>query len=242
MMKTVELESLEKDVMKILTKNSGKELSEYHIYAEILDIYNLKDPRAKDDLKLNFNVVFRSLPAIYDHIYIIPKKTKDGSEIKYACFTNDKSKIEDHTVEIDLDVKDNYQKDMPLERAVINWIVDNNIDYGLTKEDFKGNTILHYLVLYNDIERIKYIFEQKKDMSFFAKNIQKIRPIDLITDLKISNFVIEKMTEHILDMDKKMEKYNEKMEKKMNRTNEFVFNVFFIFFILFIALIWFRFT
>ena len=46
-MKTVELESLEKDVMKILTKNSGKELSEYHIYAEILDIYNLKDHEQK---------------------------------------------------------------------------------------------------------------------------------------------------------------------------------------------------
>lgn len=242
MMKTVELEIIEKDVMKILTKNNGKELSEYAIYAELLDVYNLKDPRAKDDLKLNFNVVLRSLPSIYDHIYIIPKKTSDGSEIKFACFTNDKSKIEERSNDIVPELKENYQKDMPLERAVINWIVDNNIDYGLTKEDFKGNTILHYLVLYNDLERIKYIFEQKKDMSFFAKNIQKIRPIDLITDLKISNFVIDKMSEYILDMDKKMEKYNEKMEKKMNRTNEFVFNIFFIIFILFIALIWVRFT
>jgi hypothetical protein len=79
-------------------------------------------------------------------------------------------------------------------------------------------------------------------MSFFAKNIQKIRPIDLITDLKISNFVIEKMTEHILDMDKKMEKYNEKMEKQINKTNEYVFNIFSVFFILFIALIWIKFT
>ena len=239
MMKTIELEILEKDVMKILTKNSGKELSEYAIYTELSDVYNLKDPRAKEDLKLNFNVVLRSLPSIYDHIYIILKKTSDGSEIKYACFTNDKSKIEERSNDIVHLIPD--VRDMPLERAVINWIVDNNIDYGLTKEDFKGNTILHYLVLYNDLERIKYIFEQKKDMSFFAKNIQKVRPIDLITDLKISNFVIDKMSEYVLDMNKKMEKYNEKMEKQINKTNEYVFNISFIFFILFISLIWIRF-
>jgi len=240
MMKTVELEIIEKDVMKILTKNSGKELSEYAIYAELSDIYNLKDPRTKDDLKLNFNVVLRSLPSIYDHIYIIPKKTSDGSEIKYACFTNDKTIIEKRSNDIVHLIPD--VRDMPLERAVINWIVDNNIDYGLTKEDFKGNTILHYLVLYNDLERIQYIFEQKKDMSFFAKNNQKIRPIDLITDLKISNFVIDKMSEYVLDMNKKMEKYNEKLEKQINKTNEYVFNISIIFLILFISLIWIRFT
>jgi hypothetical protein len=240
MMKTIELESIEKDVMKILTKNSGKELSEYSIYTELSDIYNMKDPRAKDDLKLNFNVVLRSLPSIYDHIYIIPKKTSDGSEIKYACFTNDKTKIEERSNDIVHLISD--VRDMPLERAVINWIVDNNIDYGLTKEDFKGNTILHYLVLYNDLERIKYIFEQKKDMSFFAKNIQKIRPIDLITDLKISNFVIDKMGEYVLDMNKKIEKYNEKMEKQIIRTNEYVFNIFFVFLFFFISLIWINFT
>ena len=58
----------------------------------------------------------------------------------------------------------------------------------------------------------------------------------------MSESTYDKMSEYILDMDKKMEKYNEKMEKKMIRTNEFVFNAFFIIFILFIALIWVRFT
>ena len=30
---------------------------------------------------------------------------------------------------------------MPLEKEVINWIVDYNIDYSLTKEDLKGKII-----------------------------------------------------------------------------------------------------
>jgi uncharacterized protein with ATP-grasp and redox domains len=78
---------------------------------------------------------------------------------------------------------------MPLEKEVINWIVDNNIDYSITKEDLKGNSILHYLVQYNDVDRINKVISRYDNLSFYSENQEGLRPIDLITSIKISNIL-----------------------------------------------------
>ena len=67
--------------------------------------------------------------------------------------------------------------------------MDENIEKYYSKKDCDENTILHKLVLYNDLERFKKIY-LRDDVSLNDLNNNNKTPIDLITDVKFSNLVI----------------------------------------------------
>jgi uncharacterized CHY-type Zn-finger protein len=48
---------LENDIMKILSRNSDKFLSQYKIYEELLEDLHIKDPYEKNQLKIRLIIV-----------------------------------------------------------------------------------------------------------------------------------------------------------------------------------------
>ena len=215
---------LEIKIMKILTRNSGKMLSQYYIYNELMEEYDLKDPKEKEDLKMDMVIVIRYLPSSFDGV-IARKDEKDCWTVgfKYEKKDNNSDELSSNDFK-DVDETSPLKKEgMPLEKSVVNWIVDNNIDYGLTKEDLKGNTILHYLVLYNDLERIKIVLNHNTKLSFFNENQDKIAPIDLVKDIAIYSYIMKnfrkEMNQVLSEIITAHNKNNKELEKAFQDKN-----------------------
>lgn len=211
---------LEIKIMKILTRNLGKMLSQYYIYNELMQEYDIKDPKEKEDLKMDMIIVISYLMSSFDGV--IAKK--DEKDCWTVGFLNKEKSSEEIPLNDFKDVEETSplkKENMPLEKAVVNWIVDNNIDYGLTKKDLKGNTILHHLVAYNDLERIKIVLASNTKLSFFDENNDKITPVDLIKDMSISSFVIKNLHKRInKNIDIQNENYNIIAKNFQNKDNE----------------------
>ena len=216
-------EQLEVEITKIAYRQKENvPLTQYKLYADLLDVYDLKDPQSKNDLKMNTLIVMRHLQTLYDDFKLI---NEDGllsvvlinKEEPYINITNiyNSSNINENL--------SNKNDSMPLEKEVINWIVDYNIDYSITKEDLKGNSILHYLVQYNDVDRIIKVLIKYDNLSFYSENQDGVKPIDLITNIKISNIVINQLNEKqqylikdIAELKEKNEIISKKYEKSIN--------------------------
>lgn len=178
---------LENDIMKILTRNSDKFLSQYKIYDELIEDLDIKDPYEKEQLKIRFIIVLKQLSSIYDNINL-----SSQNKIMYAKFCID-SFIDDQVdVPINESKTDIINEEMPNELSVVQFIIDNKLTQFYSKKDFEGNTILHTLVKYSDIGRIEEIMNYE-NISFFDKNKAEITPLDLITDIRISNLLIKNL-------------------------------------------------
>ena len=192
-------DKLETNMMKVLTKEPDRLFTQYELYAKLLDEQEIKDPIEKENLKFRFLIVLRKLSSTFDGVQILNKngilnatfktvdKLDDSSDKKNDFDLNsDKDYLED-------DIKENHN-DMPSEISVIQFIIDENITKYYSKKDYDGNTILHKLVLYNDLERFKKIY-LRDDVSLYDLNNNDKTPIDLITDIKISNLLISHLIE-----------------------------------------------
>ena len=175
---------LENDIMKILSRNSDKFLSQYKIYDELLEDLDIKDPYEKDQLKIRLIIVLKQLSSMYNNISVSLK-----NKIMYAKFCIDslpEEPFEESTK------SQNESEDMPNELSVVQFIIDNKLIQFYSKKDFEGNTILHTLVKYSDFNRVEEIMNYE-NISFFDKNKAEITPLDLITDIKISNLLIKNL-------------------------------------------------
>jgi hypothetical protein len=226
-----DFEKLEIEITKIAYRQpENVPLTQYALYAELLSVYELKDPHSKNDLKMNTLIVMRHLQTLYDDFQLI---NQDGvlSVIlidKDEPYTNINNRYNSSNINDNTSIKNDS---MPLEKEVVNWIVDNNIDYSITKEDLKGNSILHYLVQYSDVDRINKVLVKYDNLSFYGENHDGITPLDLITSIKISNIVILQLNEKqeilINDINKLNDKYeiitknNEKSIYEINKWNYF---------------------
>ena len=175
---------LENDIMKILTRNSDKFLSQYKIYDELLEDLDIKDPYEKNQLKIRLIIVLKQLSSIYNNISVSLQ-----NKIMYAKFCID-SLPEEHIEESTK--SQNESEEMPNELSVVQFIIDNKLTQFYSKKDFEGNTILHTLVKYSDVNRVEEIMNYE-NISFFDKNKADITPIDLITDIRISNLLIKNL-------------------------------------------------
>ena len=142
---------------------------------------------------MNMSIVMRHLSVLYNDFKLI----NNNGVLSIILLDNEKPFIDNQfnaeNINTDTSVK---SEAMPLEKEVVQWIIDNNIDYSITKEDLKGNSILHYLVIYNDFERINKVLNKYDNLSFFARNNEGFRPIDFITNIKISNIVLTQLYEN----------------------------------------------
>jgi len=226
-------EQLEIEITKIAYRQKVNiPLTQYTLYAELLTVYDLKDPHSKNDLKMNTLIVMRHLQTLYDDFKLI---NEDGV-LSIVLLDKNEPYINITNVYNSSNINANSSTkndSMPLEKEVINWIVDNNINYSITKEDLKGNSILHYLVQQNDIDRINKVLSNYDNLTFFAENHAGIRPLDLITSITISNIVITKLNEkqeyltnEITKLNEKYEVINKRYENSINELNKW--NYFFL--------------
>lgn len=223
-----DFEKLEVEITKIAYRQEENvPLTQYALYAELLSVYDLKDPQLKNDLKMNTLIVMRHLQTLYNDFKLI---NQDGV-LSVILVNKDEPYINIDNRFNSANINDNSS--MPLEKEVINWIVDNNIDYSLTKEDLKGNSILHYLVQQNDVNRINKVLFRYDNLSFYSENQDGLRPVDLITSIKISNIVISQLNDkkeflinEIKNLSEKYEIINKKNEKSIYELNKW--NYFFL--------------
>ena len=214
-------DQLEIEITKIAYRQKvNVPITQYTLYSELLNEYDLKDPKLKNDLKMNTLIVMRHLQTLYDDFKLI-----DENDV-LSVILIDKNKPFINNIFNSSNINENFSTkndSMPLKKDVINWIVDNNIDYSITKEDLIGNTILHYLVQNNDVDRIKIVLDKYPNLSFYSKNQNGIRPIDLITSFKVSNIVIFHLNNEINELNENYIIINKKYNNSINELNKWIY-------------------
>jgi len=236
-----DFEQLEVEITKIAYRQKvNVPLTQYALYAELLTVYELKDPNSKNVLKMNTLIVMPHLQTLYNDFKLVDENGLLSVVLldKDEPFVNITNKYNTHNINDNLNNNPLAKNDsMPLEKEVINWIVDNNIDYSITKEDFKGNTILHYLVQYNDVDRIITVLHKYDNLSFYTENQEGIKPIDLITSFKISNLVIFQLNEKQKELTTENIELNEKYDIINKKYQEVNYGFSYIYFLIMIILI-----
>ena len=171
---------LEDNILKILTRNIGTYRSQFMIYDDLIQDLELdiKNPFEKENFKKKVLTVLRVLSDTYNNIMVINK-----NNILYACFS------EKENVEYEFTEEDEVIKDNTWETSIINSIIDENNEDFIYKKDYVGNTLLHSLILNNDLNRIKKTFHKLKIMSN-EKNLNNQTPIEIINNQKINNFFL----------------------------------------------------
>ena len=227
-----DFEKLEVEITKIAYRQKvNVPLTQYALYAELSTVYDLKDPHSKNDLKMNTLIVMRHLQTLYNDFKLVDENGLLSVVLldKDEPFVNISNKYNTHNINDNVNPLAKNDS-MPLEKEVINWIVDNNIDYSITKEDLKGNTILHYLVQYNDVDRIIKVLHKYDNLSFYTENQEGIKPIDLITSFKISNLVIfqlnekqQELTTEIVELNENYDIINKKYQTAINEFKSIYF-------------------
>lgn len=181
------LNDLETEITKIAYRQEvNKPLSQYALYSELLEVYKTKDIYSKNTLKINMLIIMRNLPILYDGFKVI-----NNNDTLSIVLLDEERPFSYDDIEVNTPLPSKNNESMPLEGEVIRYIVDNNICNKMPKGDFNGNTLLHYLVKLGDLERINTVLIKNPELSFFDKNKDDISPIDLNSDIKVTNLVLK---------------------------------------------------
>jgi hypothetical protein len=208
---TTVIDKLQTNIMKILTRNSGQYLSQFEIYNNLLDDLELKDPVEKENLKIRFLMILRQLSYFFDDVKVVNK-----NDVLYVAFSPEK----DTSVEEVKVPEQTTENKMPSEMVVINFIIDNRIKEYYFKKDYNGNTILHSLVIANDIERIEKLYYEFEKFIYEKNNLGET-PMDLISGFKVNNFFLKRMSQQIKEQElqisklKELEQNNSLLTKRM---------------------------
>jgi hypothetical protein len=119
--------------------------------------------------------------------YKLPKKDFIDLELPEKI-TSTTLEIDSENNKLSIDKKLSDDTSFPTETQVIQFIVDNDIKSFLFRKDYQGNTILHSLIIDCDATRIENLLKTCF-YSFIEKNNAGKTPLDLITDIKVSNVV-----------------------------------------------------
>jgi hypothetical protein len=187
----ISFDDMETKIMSILWANQGKEYSQFTLFNKLIedkyDIQNLKC--ISPDFKAKFLLVLRNLKSRYDDLEI--NKNNNTFYIKCGNETNSKPNIfEDKEYVYDKTVDNSFP-------CVEDYIIDNNIEKEFKYVDpFDGNTIFHNLVLLSNVKHIQKLINEDK-FQFFIKNKNNQTPIQLSTDINITNIILSGMVNKI---------------------------------------------
>lgn len=189
-------EEIETIIMQNLTDIPGKYKSQYELYDKLLLKLDINDPTHKNNIKIKFLTVLRALPFTFNYIDVINK-----NDILYACFCPDEPFKEEDKIINEVPT----ENVMPNDSAVVNFILDENIEQYFNRKDYEGNTLLHTLILNKDSKRIKKYFSILQDL-LYEKNNDKKTPLELNTDINILNLFIDNLYDENSEMKNKLNK------------------------------------
>lgn len=183
------LDKLENDIMKVIYAKPGESFSQYKIYDTLLDKYDVKDVKLKEDLKIKLLTIMRVLPYIFDNVKVINKYNSLYAIVEDNESNNDlKEVVTDNIrpIEVLTDEKDHK---MPNEMDVIDFILKENLDDYIFKKDYMKNSILHILIENNEYEKIEKYFNKLKVM-IHDENNEKKNPLKSISTFNTNNIFV----------------------------------------------------
>jgi hypothetical protein len=177
------LYNIDIEILRILNKNEGIFINYYKIYNEI--IINM---HIYEDLINDFNCIFIfyliRMHVINEKVFIHVEQYDEIKFEYYLCINkSDESneRIDDETYNFK-----NKELDLPSSYEALCYFIDNSIRKYINYLDYEGNNIIHILAMNSDNIRLSKVLYRYQHL-FLEMNNYYETPIDLITDIKISN-------------------------------------------------------
>ena len=209
------IEFIESEIFIAVTGDPERVFSQFELFDSLMKIKKIRDPLERENFKFHFALVLRSMPTKYDNIYI-----EIMNNVYYIRFSvsNEPFKIDESKQDAFKPTSEESIGEMPREKAVIEFVVDQDVDKYILRTDYLGNTIVHYLASFNDTKRIKKLIDNKKiDYTWFFKtNKDGKSPLDMGCDHSIHNMIIFYLLEEKFKADEKHRENAEKMNKNMH--------------------------
>ena len=142
----INFQDVEKDIMLFISRNSGKLCSIHHIFSDIIDDKDIKNPDIRKDLKTKINIVMSQLDSKQNNVTVIKKNNE--YLVGYNIKTNDKTNLSE---EINSNLEETNSTEN-IAKTMFEYIVDNDINYTI-KNDLIS--ILFIGISLNDFERVK---------------------------------------------------------------------------------------
>lgn len=183
------LDQLENDIMKVIYAKPGESFSQFKIYDTLLEKYDVKDLKLKEDLKIKLLTIMRVLPYIFDNVKVINKYNSLYATVEGNDSNNEFKDIVPENIPSIEGLS--YEKDnkMPNEMDVIDFILKENLDDYIFKKDYMNNSILHTLIDNNEFDKIDKYFNKLKVM-IYDENNEKKNPLKYINTFKINNIFL----------------------------------------------------
>jgi len=230
-------EQLESKIARHLTRKPDHFFTHRFLVNEISSEINLKDPVLLNKLKEDIGIVMRFLKK-YDNFDVVEE---NGSlRVVYMTKFNDSNVFEiiDPPSEKEDDIPTYVQTGL----AVAQFIIDNNLSEFFKQKDHKGNTALHYFMIHGDILRAKKLIKFDESI-LFDENSEGYTPIELITDIHISNSLLKDLLAHKISLTDEVIDIHCKLYKNTQSINEFKsMRDFFLYIILMYPVFYFFFT
>ena len=207
-MELINFQDVEKDIMLFISRNSGKLYSIQHIFNDIIDDKDIKNPDIRKDLKTKINIVMSQLDSKQNDVTVIKKNNE--YLVGYNIKTDDKTDLTEETNSIEeTNSTENIAKTM------FEYIVDNDINYTI-KNDLIS--ILFIGISLNDFERVEK-FINKYSISLFQKNKDNKSLLDLIPESPMLKYCIKENNNEIRRL---KDRENELLKNILNLNNELI--------------------
>ena len=204
----INFQDVEKDIMLFISRNAGKLCSIHHIFSDIIDDKDIKNPDVRKDLKTKINIVMSQLDSKQNDVTVIKKNNE--YLVGYNIKTDDKI---DLTEETNLSEETNSKENIA--KTMFEYIVDNDINYTI-KNDLIS--ILFIGISLNDFERVEK-FINKYSISLFQKNKDGKSVLDLIPDSPMIKYCIKENNNEIRRL---KDRENELLKNILNLNNELI--------------------
>lgn len=211
----IDFQDVEKDIMLFISRNSGKLCSIHHIFNDIIDDRDIKNPDTRKDLKTKINIVMSQLDSKQNNVTVIKKNNE--YLVGYNIKTDDKTNTDISKLIIN-DMTNSTEETYSTEniaKTMFEYIVDNDINYTI-KNDLIS--ILFIGISLNDFERVEK-FINKYSISLFQKNKDNKSVLDLIPDSPMLKYCIKENNNEIRRL---KDRENELLKNILNLNNELI--------------------
>lgn len=218
------IDEIETKIMSILYSNIDQRFNQFVLFDKLIkDKYpELYETTINPVIKARFLLVIKNLVSRFDNIIV----TKDNNVFSVVCLSNkdqisniknydhSDNNIQNNTIlQNTQNLKNNSNQ--PEYSDLLNYIINDEIEFLNYVDPFDGNTIYHDLVITSNLEKIKNLINTGK-FNFLAINNKNETPIQLSKDPNITNLLITSTMNKYLD---DMQFFNKKLEDYSNKFN-----------------------